>query len=147
MRRDANFGIDDAEIQVKEERETDKSDIILIFRYLCCRNSRKSQREKLTSISSVGLPKFNFRQIFFFVSFPFGQFIHSLFLFLKNYKRSPGGLNPCARVVPHKKQPADYHAICSIYWGTKLIYSKPGRYFQVFKNTKKHTFFYILSKN
>ena len=61
MKKDANFGIDDAEIQVKEERETDNSDIILIFRYLCCRNSRKSRREKLTSISSVGLPKFNFR--------------------------------------------------------------------------------------
>ena len=39
MRRDANFGIGDAEIQVKEKRETNKSDIILIFRY---RNSRKS---------------------------------------------------------------------------------------------------------
>ena len=39
MRRDVNFGIGDAEIQVKEERKTDKSDIILIFRYLCCRNS------------------------------------------------------------------------------------------------------------
>ena len=41
MRRDANFDIDDAEIQVKEERETDKSDIILIFRYLCCRIQEK----------------------------------------------------------------------------------------------------------
>ena len=61
MKKDANFGIDDAEIQVKEERETDKSDIILVFRYLCYRNSRKSWREILTSISSVGLPKFNFR--------------------------------------------------------------------------------------
>ena len=57
MRRDANFGIDDAEIQVKEERKTDKSDIISVFQYLCCRNSRKSWREKLTSILSVGLPK------------------------------------------------------------------------------------------
>ena len=57
MKRDVNFGIGDAEIQVKEERKTDKSDIILIFRYLCCRNSRKSWKEKLTSISSVGLPK------------------------------------------------------------------------------------------
>ena len=42
MRRDANFGIGDAEIQVKEKREIDKSDIILVFRYSCCRNSRKS---------------------------------------------------------------------------------------------------------
>ena len=48
MRRDANFGIGDAEIQVKEKRETDKSDIILVFRYPCCRNSRKRWREKLT---------------------------------------------------------------------------------------------------
>ena len=55
-----------------------------------------------------------------------------------------GGLNPCARVVPHKKQLADYRAFCSICWGTKLIYSKPGRHFQVFKNTKKHTFFFFI---
>ena len=61
MRGDANFGIGDAEIQVKKERETDKSDIILVFQYLCCRNSRKNWREKLTSISLDGLPKFNFR--------------------------------------------------------------------------------------
>ena len=61
MRGDANFGIGDAEIQVKKERETNKSDIILVFRYLCCRNSRKNWREKLTSISLDGLPKFNFR--------------------------------------------------------------------------------------
>ena len=71
MRRDINFGIDDTEIQVKEERKTDKFDIILVFRYLCCRNSRKSLREKLTSILLVGLPKFfihSFRQ------FPFDLF-------------------------------------------------------------------------
>ena len=61
MRRDANFDIGDAEIQVKEEREIDKSNIILVFPYLCSRNSRKSWREILTSILSVGLPKFNFR--------------------------------------------------------------------------------------
>ena len=72
MRRDANFGIGDAEIQVKKEKETDKSNLILVFRYPCCRNSRKRWREKLTSISSMGLPKFNFRYILFFVSFPFG---------------------------------------------------------------------------
>ena len=54
MRKDANFGTGDAEIQVKEERETDKSNIILVFQYR--RNSRKSWREELTSISSVGLP-------------------------------------------------------------------------------------------
>ena len=33
MKRDANFSIGIAEIQVKEERETDKSDIILVFQY------------------------------------------------------------------------------------------------------------------
>ena len=33
MRRDANFSIVIAKIQVKEEREIDKSDIILIFQY------------------------------------------------------------------------------------------------------------------
>ena len=32
MRRDANFGIGVAEIQVKEERETNKSDTILVLR-------------------------------------------------------------------------------------------------------------------
>ena len=42
MRRDANFDIGDAEIQVKEKGETNKSDIILVFWYPCCRNSRKS---------------------------------------------------------------------------------------------------------
>ena len=31
MRKDANFGIGDAEIQVKEEKKTDKSNIILVF--------------------------------------------------------------------------------------------------------------------
>ena len=71
MRGDANFGIGDAEIQVKEEKETDKSNIILVFRYPCCQNSRKRWRENLTLISSVGLPKFNFRYILFFVSLVF----------------------------------------------------------------------------
>ena len=32
MRRDANFGIGVAEIQVKEKRETNKSDTILVLR-------------------------------------------------------------------------------------------------------------------
>ena len=51
MRRDANFGISVAKIQVKEEKETDKSDISLVFRYRYCRNLRKRRREKLTKIS------------------------------------------------------------------------------------------------
>ena len=120
MRRDANFGIGDAEIQVKEDKKTDKSNIILVFRYLCCRNSRKRWREKLTLISSVGLPKFNFRYILFFV-----------------------GLNPCARTIPHEKQPADYRLTCIIYMGTKLIYPKLGRYF---KFSKTHIFLYTFQK-
>ena len=67
----------------------------------------------------------------------------SLFLFLKNDdKRSPGGLNPCARVVPNMNQPADYRTTCSTCMGTKLIYSKPGRYFK-FSKTQKNTHFFI----
>ena len=42
MRRDAIFGIGDAEVQVKEERETDKSNIILVFQYPGCRNFKKN---------------------------------------------------------------------------------------------------------
>ena len=57
-------------------------------------------------------------------------------------KHSPRGLNPCTRIVPHKKQPADYHVTRSIYMGTKLIYSKPGRYFK-FSKTQKNTHFFI----
>ena len=66
MRRDANFGIGDAKIQVKEEKKIDKSNIILVFRYSCCPKFKKK-----TDIN-LGLPKFNFRYILFFVSFPFG---------------------------------------------------------------------------
>ena len=148
MRRDANFGIGDAEIQVKEKRETDKSDIILVFRYPCCRNLRKRWREKLTSISLVGLSKFNFRQIFFFF---FRQFfvwlVYSQFIFiLKEDKRSPRGLNPCARIVPHKKQPTHYRETCSTFTGTKLIYSKPGRYFKFSKTQKNTLFLYTFQK-
>ena len=54
---------------------------------------------------------------FFSVSFSFGLFI----FILKKDKRSPRGLNPCARIVPHKKQPADYRATCAIYMGTNLF--------------------------
>ena len=50
MGRDANFSASIAEIQVKEERVTDKSDLILIFRYWYCWNSRKKRGEKLTKI-------------------------------------------------------------------------------------------------
>ena len=76
------------------------------------------------------------------IQFFFSLVFRLVSLFLKNDTRSPGGLNPYARVVPHKKQPADFHATCSTYMGTKLIYSKPGRYFK-FSKTQKNTHFFI----
>ena len=88
MRGDANFGIGVAEIQVKEERETNKSDIILVFRYPCCRNSRKRWKEKLTSILSIELPKFNchFAYVRFFFSLVFRLVSFFIVYFcLKNY--------------------------------------------------------------
>ena len=48
MKRDVNFSIGIIEIEVKEERETDKFDLILIYWY--CQNSRKKRREKWTKI-------------------------------------------------------------------------------------------------
>ena len=75
MRRDANFGIGDAVIQVKEERETDKSGYFGIY---IAEIQKKLERE--TDINFV------------------------------RWMHSPGGLNPCARVFPRRKQPVDYHA-------------------------------------
>ena len=67
-------------------------------------------------------------------------------LFLKNDTRSPGGLNPYARVVPHKKQPADFHATCSTYMGTKLIYSNLVGISSFQKHKKIHIFLYTFQK-
>ena len=88
MRGDANFSIGVIKIQVKEEREIDKSYIILMFWCTCCRNSRKRWKEKLTSILSIELPKFNchFAYVRFFFSLVFRLVSFFIVYFcLKNY--------------------------------------------------------------
>ena len=62
MRRDANFGIGDAKIQVKEEKKIDKSNIILVFRYSCCPKFKK--KTDINFISGIAEIQFPLHSIF-----------------------------------------------------------------------------------